>query len=600
MKLPFRLTIGRKIGFGFGILIFFTLVNFIITFITLHKSRKLSDDIIKIYTPSVDGLEEYNVMMLNASKLINNWVLIQSGEDNYDKIQLKKLLNEVYPKIRKKLEDTIIINWNNNDKQTMRKIFKKTDVLFLMYRDIISQLNSFSAYEDATILFPIKPMIEEDGEITTLTRDILSSLDLLITKQHKITQSVSKEMIRSFNIVQSFVSLSGIILIIGGVIVAIATVRTIVKPVTELKEMLLLMGRGIIPDKQVKADEDEIGEMTKAMLQLVEAFKRTAEFAKEVGMGNFESDYKPLSEYDILGNSLLVMRKDLKELTSNLEQKVKERTEQIEAQKLEIEEKNIKLNILYEALTDSIKYARRIQQSFLPSDIVIRRSLPEYFILYKPKDIVSGDFYWFQKKRDAIYIAAVDCTGHGVPGALMSIIGNFILNYTVSTNENISPGEVLDGLNEGVTNTLKIGQADSVGSKDGMDITLCKIDYKNMDLQFAGAFNPLYMVRNGELFEYKTDKFPIGHYAEEPDKKYLTQHIRYQNGDVFYIFTDGYADQFGGPNGKKFMYKRFRELLLEIHQLPMQMQREKLDEAIENWRGDGEQVDDILVIGFRL
>jgi serine phosphatase RsbU (regulator of sigma subunit) len=600
MKLPFRLTIGRKIGFGFGILIFFTLVNFIITFITLHKSRKLSDDIIKIYTPSVDGLEEYNVMMLNASKLINNWVLIQSGEDNYDKIQLKKLLNEVYPKIRKKLEDTIIINWNNNDKQTMRKIFKKTDVLFLMYRDIMSQLNSFSAYEDATILFPIKPMIEEDGEITTLTRDILSSLDLLITKQHKITQSVSKEMIRSFNLVQSFVSLSGIILIIGGVIVAIATVRTIVKPVTELKEMLLLMGRGIIPDKQVKADEDEIGEMTKAMLQLVEAFKRTAEFAKEVGMGNFESDYKPLSEYDILGNSLLVMRKDLKELTSNLEQKVKERTEQIEAQKLEIEEKNIKLNMLYEALTDSIKYARRIQQSFLPSDIVIRRSLPEYFILYKPKDIVSGDFYWFQKKRDAIYIAAVDCTGHGVPGALMSIIGNFILNYTVSTNENISPGEVLDGLNEGVTNTLKIGQADSVGSKDGMDITLCKIDYKNRDLQFAGAFNPLYMVRNRELFEYKTDKFPIGHYAEEPDKKYLTQHIRYQNGDVFYIFTDGYADQFGGPNGKKFMYKRFRELLLEIHQLPMHMQREKLDEAIENWRGDGEQVDDILVIGFRL
>ncbi|MFQ3576020.1 MAG: SpoIIE family protein phosphatase [Cytophagales bacterium] len=600
MRLPFRLTIGRKIGLGFGILIFFTLINFIVTFFTLHKSRQLSDDIINIYTPSVDGLEEYNVMMLNASLLINNWVLIQSGEDNYDKIQLKKLLSQEYPRIRKKIEDTLSINWNENEKQTIKKIFKKNDVLFSMYKDIMSQLNSFSAYEDATILFPIKPMIAEDGEITELTRDILSSLDLLISKQHKITQSVSKQMIGSFNIVQSFVSISGILLIIGGVIVAIATIRTIVKPVTELKDMLLQMGKGIIPDKNVVADDDEIGEMTLAMSQLVGGLKSTAQFSKEVGSGNFESEYKPLSENDILGNSLLVMRKDLKELTSNLEQKVKERTEQIEAQKVEIEEKNEKLRSLYEAVTDSIKYASRIQQSFLPTDIIIKRSLPEYFVLYKPKDIVSGDFYWFEKKKDAIYLAAVDCTGHGVPGALMSIIGNFILDYNVSTVESISPGEVLDGLNEGVTNTLKIGQADSVGSKDGMDITLCKIDYKNQDLQFAGAFNPLYMIRDGEFSEFKTDKFPIGHYAEEPERKYLTQHINYKKGDVFYIFTDGYADQFGGPNGKKFMYKRFRELLIEIHQMPMNEQRDRLDQAIESWRGEEEQIDDILVIGFKL
>lgn len=591
LRFPFRLTLSRKIGLGFGILIFFTLINFIITFITLHKSRKLSDDIIDIYTPSVDALEELNVQILNSNMLISNWVHVQSGDDNFDKQNLKKLINEDYPALKLRII-ALSSNWSPEEKSGILKIFQAIDELFRRHKEIMGQLNSFNSYEDPMIVFQIRPLVE-GGEVDLLTRDILKSLDIMINKEHKNTSKVSNEMISAFNLVQSIVTISGFFLIAGGIIVAFATIRTIVKPVTGLKDMLLLLGKGVMPETKVDPSEDEIGEMTIAMNGLVDGLKRTSSFSREVGAGNFESSYVPLSDKDQLGHSLLLMRNDLKELTSNLEQKVNERTEQLEAEKKKTE-------VLLEAVTDSIKYASRIQQSFLPTEIVIKRSIPEHFILYKPKDIVSGDFYWFDKRKDSVYFAAVDCTGHGVPGALMSIIGNFILNQTVASGDGILPGQILDGLNEGVTNTLKIGQAESVGSKDGMDITLVKIDYKNKKLFFAGAFNPLYLVRNGEISEIKTDKFPIGHYAEEPERKYQTQEIDIQKDDMFYIFTDGYADQFGGPLGKKFMYKKFREILVNSYTLPMQEQKAALDNAIETWRGDLEQVDDILVMGFRI
>jgi serine phosphatase RsbU (regulator of sigma subunit) len=266
-------------------------------------------------------------------------------------------------------------------------------------------------------------------------------------------------------------------------------------------------------------------------------------------------------------------------------------------QKAEIEEKNLKLEDLYKNVTDSIKYAKHIQESILPSERSIKKLLPEFFIYYRPKDIVSGDFYWFNVKKDSFFISAVDCTGHGVPGAFMSIVGYNHLNLSLE-KENVTAASLLNGLNQGVSQTLHIS-SEGYTVKDGMDIALCGVDMKRKKLQFAGAYNPLYMVRNSEFSEIKADKFPIGSYVEDP-RDYTNHEMDIQQGDTFYIFTDGYADQFGGPQGKKFMYKKFRDLIMGMQSKTMQEQGKILEDAMEEWKANTAQIDDILVIGFRI
>jgi serine phosphatase RsbU (regulator of sigma subunit) len=291
------------------------------------------------------------------------------------------------------------------------------------------------------------------------------------------------------------------------------------------------------------------------------------------------------------------MRDELRENERILEAKVIERTEQVVKQKAEIEEKNLKLEDLYKNVTDSIKYAKHIQESILPSERSIKKLLPEFFIYYRPKDIVSGDFYWFNVKKDSFFISAVDCTGHGVPGAFMSIVGYNHLNLSLE-KENVTAASLLNGLNQGVSQTLHIS-SEGYTVKDGMDIALCGVDMKRKKLQFAGAYNPLYMVRNSEFSEIKADKFPIGSYVEDP-RDYTNHEMDIQQGDTFYIFTDGYADQFGGPQGKKFMYKKFRDLIMGMQSKTMQEQGKILEDAMEEWKANTAQIDDILVIGFRI
>jgi serine phosphatase RsbU (regulator of sigma subunit) len=224
--------------------------------------------------------------------------------------------------------------------------------------------------------------------------------------------------------------------------------------------------------------------------------------------------------------------------------------------------------------------------------------LPNSFVLYKPKDIVSGDFYWLDKKGDSVYFAAVDCTGHGVPGAFMSIVGSNLLKDSVNNTDLYAPAEIMDKLNEGVASTLHVGITEKQ-TKDGMDMTLCALDLKKLKLQFAAAFNPLYVVRDGQLIQHKADKFPVGAFVGEK-RKFTNNVVDLKKGDMVYIFSDGYADQFGGPKGKKFMAGNFRELLLQASKLPANEQRKVLDETIEDWRGQLEQVDDILIIGIKI
>jgi len=273
-----------------------------------------------------------------------------------------------------------------------------------------------------------------------------------------------------------------------------------------------------------------------------------------------------------------------------LEEKVQERT-------AEVVQKNQELDEINKDITASIRYAKRIQYAILPPDEFVNAHLPESFILFKPKDIVSGDFYWMDVKGAKVMFAAVDCTGHGVPGAFMSIVGHNLLDRAVNEQHLTAPALILDELNRTISETLR-QPAEEAAIRDGMDIALCTYDKINHTISYAGAHNPLWLIRHGELIELKADKMPIGNTGMAV-AKFVDHTIPLQDGDTIYIFSDGYADQFGGPDGKKFKSGAFKKLLLSHQHLSMSAQKELLHQTITQWRGTHEQVDDVLVIGCR-
>ncbi len=320
--------------------------------------------------------------------------------------------------------------------------------------------------------------------------------------------------------------------------------------------------------------------------------------------------YSPLSFHEIIINGgllttsvslfsivLIYTRTNLTKKTITAQLALADNKRQLEIKNAEIEEKN-------QDISDSINYAQRIQQAIFPPLSKIDTILNDYFILFQPKDIVSGDFYWLTKVRttpnenstseEVIVVAAVDCTGHGVPGALMSIIGSSILNQSITEPTVNSPSEALSYLDKQLTNNLH-------SINDGMDIALCSINPTKLELQYAGANNPLYIVRGKELIEIKPDKKPIGGNPENFGKKVFENHsVKLEKNDCIYLFSDGYADQFGGETGKKLKYKNFQNLLIEMYDLPMKIQHQKLIEFFTSWKGNLNQVDDVLVIGIRV
>ena len=235
----------------------------------------------------------------------------------------------------------------------------------------------------------------------------------------------------------------------------------------------------------------------------------------------------------------------------------------------------------------------------IPSARYFSCIFPESFIFFKPKDIVSGDFFWVTEKDDKIFVAAVDCTGHGVPGAFMSIIGIELLRKLINNQKIEEPSEVLNELNKNFAEIFK--DVENITLRDGMDIAFCTIDKGSRILEFAGAFNPLYLIRDNKITEIKGDRFSVGlEDYENGTQSFTNHHIQLLKDDMIYIFTDGYSDQFGGPEGKKFKYRRFRHLLLSIHSSPVKEQKEHLERSMEEWMGENDQVDDILVIGMKI
>ncbi len=277
-----------------------------------------------------------------------------------------------------------------------------------------------------------------------------------------------------------------------------------------------------------------------------------------------------------------------------LEGIVRERTAEIREQRDEIAGQK-------QSIEDSILYARRIQRAILPSDELANDILPEHFILFRPRDVVSGDYFWMNKIGNKVVIVAADCTGHGVPGAFMSMLGVSFLNEIVLKENTIEPHFILNKLRARVKKTLK--QEGKEGeAKDGMDVALVMIDYDAKKLYFSGAYNPLYIYRDGELNEVKADRMPIGIYIKEKDSFTLNEYD-YQPGDTFYIFSDGYPDQFGGPKNQKFRTKAMKQLLSDLQPKPMAEQHEILNTTIENWMAESEgqdQIDDMVIIGVRM
>ena len=256
-----------------------------------------------------------------------------------------------------------------------------------------------------------------------------------------------------------------------------------------------------------------------------------------------------------------------------------------------IEEKN-------RDITASINYSRRIQNAILPDPKEIKGLSSRCFIVYIPKDIVSGDFYWFSRNNGKLIIAAGDCTGHGVPGALMSMLGISFLEEIVNKRCITDSGSILNELRREIQRALRQRGAREE-AKDGMDISLCIIDNKKKFIQYSGAYNNLYLIRDGELTEYKSDRMPIGIF-DFSDKEFASQIIQYRPGDTIYMFSDGYADQFGGPDHKKFKYSALKSLLTDIHQLPLNKQKQALENTFIEWKGESEQTDDVLILGYHM
>ncbi len=322
---------------------------------------------------------------------------------------------------------------------------------------------------------------------------------------------------------------------------------------------------------------------------------------------NFEKAYYHFRLYNNTKEEVISLQSNGRLKSVQFVAKIEFAQKEAEAEKVRNAELNKAYHIIEEKnkeITDSINYAKRIQSGIIPSENELKKNLGDHFVLYKPKDIVSGDFYWCvgistNSGKKLSIAAAVDCTGHGVPGAFMSMLGNTLLNQTIKNPLVNSPADVLNFLNHELPKNLK-SYSEDVTIRDGMDMSLCAIDFEDQKLYFAGANNPCWIIRKGEVIELKADKQAISASTDQEKIPFTNNEMDLLKGDTIYLFTDGFADQFGGPKGKKFKYNQFKELLVGSQSQSMRDQKNLLNQTFEEWRGECEQVDDVLVIGIRI
>jgi serine phosphatase RsbU (regulator of sigma subunit)/HAMP domain-containing protein len=585
--MDFKFTIGRRIGIGFAIFIIGTMVAFILTIITLNDSKTRTENVVSQITPSVADLKEINLLLQRSHTDISKWFYNKSFNDVEFRKEIKRIIEKDYPTKKNHL---IVLSaiWTPNENQKLKVLFNQIEALFVIYKeDIMQQLSTADAYEDPTIYMMARLPFEESE---TNIQAIYKNLNDLISIKQKFAELEIKTMFSSLDFLKRFVQLLGITLVIGGVLIAFFTTRSITKPIQILKKMLLSMGLGILPKERITESRDEIGEMGKALNDLIQSMHHTTDFAYETGAGNFQATYIPLSKDDSLGQALLKMREGLAESERILEQKVIERTEEVVRQRHIVEEK-------HKEITDSINYAERIQRSFLATKELLDENLKDHFVFFKPKDIVSGDFYFAEKlTNNSFLLATADSTGHGVPGAIMSLLNITSLEKAIENQD--QPSDILNTTRKIIIERLK-NDGSAEGGKDGMDCSVICFDFKKKKIIVSAANNPVWIVRGSETIEIKPDKMPVGKHDKQ-DVSFTQQTIDIKKGDVIYTLTDGFSDQFGGSLGKKFMSKKLRELLSKNAHLPMEEQRTILENTFISWVGDLEQIDDVTLIGVRV
>jgi serine phosphatase RsbU (regulator of sigma subunit)/HAMP domain-containing protein len=591
-----RFTIPWKIGLGFGLFMVSVAALFVITRNTLQDSRAISVEINSVITPGIESLEQLTARIAYSKVLIRHWGTVQSRSNIPEKTRLLELMEREIPQDLQRI-DSIAGRWDAEQKSNAVQLRRSVQRLFIVYRQIMVHLPNFESYADPAAMMKVDYLLLPDEGVDFCTQEVEAMLTGMLKAQREALTRSTNQMNALGDQLTFLAGNISIFILILGLIIAVLVSRSIVKPVSELKRTLLYLGKGIYPRNTVSVTPDEIGDMAFAVNRLVDGLKKTREFSAQVGGGNFDAQYTPLSEDDELGYALLKMRDDLAASERLLERKVEQRTNEVVQQKEELVRQKERVTELYKDLTDSINYARRIQQAILPTREAILDMFPDSFVFYRPRDIVSGDFYWFKGAGKKRFFAAVDCTGHGVPGAFMSLVGHNVLNHV--TKVFTRPSQILNNLNRLALEALRPETATDAQLQDGMDIAFVSIDQETLVMEYAGAYNPLYIIRNGEMLRFEPNRFAIGSFRYG-EREYTNHTAQLQKGDTLYTFSDGFIDQFGGPAGKKYLKKRFRDLLLEISTLSMDQQHAKLNEVLVTWMRGRDQVDDILVIGIRI
>ena len=606
-----RWNIAWRMGLGFGIFILAVAVLFVFTRATLTQSSELAEEVDESLVPSLEALEDMDQTLAESRVYISHWLTRQSRADDEEKRALRRLVKESFPQHIVALQ-SLEGAWSPAARAHLDTLRVETDALGLLYGEIMRLLPDFRSYDNPIAYMQAQDYAMEGAELQTYTARVKSRLARLTATQNAALRSRTARMEELGAQLTMYAGRVAWVVVILGIALGVIVTRSIVQPMKELKRALLHMGRGVLPDRKVRVTSDEIGDMALAVNRLAEGLARTQRFSQEVGGGDFDTPYEPLSDDDALGKALLQMRSSLAANERELEGKVEERTEELAQQKARAEE-------ILSDLQDSISYALRIQQAILPSEQERKEVIYDSAVFYQPRDVVSGDFYWFKSVGSRRMFAAIDCTGHGVPGAFLSLVGHNALDRV--TKVYTEPHKVLDKLNEHVLMLLRqdIRTEASIpaellrdlalpvehlpstymGGQDGMDLAMVAINWEHMTVEFAGANNPLFLVRDGQLQEFKPDKFAICSF-EPGAKNYEVQKLNVQSGDTLFLATDGFVDQFGGPKGKKFMRRRFRELLVETASLPVSEHEAHLRAKFEDWRGDEEQVDDVLVVSMRV
>lgn len=591
----FRFTISKKIGFGFGLFILTVTAVFLITNSTLTKSREINKRINEEIAPSLESLQELDNKIVRAQGLIHYWAFVQRREDDRDKLELIQLTEKIIPTQMFKMRE-YSQHWSADEKKRYALVEKNVTQLLDYYKQVQSLLPSFDSYFDPIAGVMVSDYFLEGTNIPLTFNTIRENLEFIIRSQQELMTAEIEKMNGAFSTLRSLLVNIALFIIVAGIGIAFFTTRSIVKPVISLRKKLTNLSLGIYSVHPTKAGNDEIGDMAVAVDRLIYNFEKTKEFSINVGSGNFNIPFEPLSEHDEMGQALIRMKEDLAQYRNQMEDLVREQTVEITRQKEAVEEQKERMTLLYQDLQSSIDYAQRLQETILPNDMFISKMFPDSFVLFMPKATVSGDFYWFKELGGKKIFAAADCTGHGVPGAFMSLVGHNVLNQVTKVFS--QPSQILNNANRLAAEVLRSDTGESY-MRDGMDIALCTFDPKTLMLEFSGAQNPAYIIRGGELIEIESDPFSIGAYVNG-EREYTNHSFQLEKGDCIYLFSDGFADQFGGPRGKKFMRRQFRDTLMKIHGLGMQEQKWQLKEILSDWMGETEQVDDILVLGVRI